>query len=252
MADSYRNRGIVRYTDIQKAAYYARKAKSSETCDNEAKLERLFRKLTGWDNYDISEIRRNSIIFPDRTISVSDDCIRVIHRDFIRELDATTVFSNNVFSVNPGLDTTFPWLSSIANSFEKYRINGMVFQFKSTSSHVIDPRIPRLGQVILASDYSNVYMNRSRMMESTFSNSGKPSEDILHAIECTSDGLYRVRSGDIHNKTDIKTYDMCLFQLAIDNMSSNYPSMGQLWVSYDISFYNPVQNNRSKYNLKKK
>lgn len=33
------------------------------------------------------------------------------------------------YAVNPGLSATFPWLSSLANSFDKYRIHDLVIEF---------------------------------------------------------------------------------------------------------------------------
>lgn len=113
-----------------------------------------------------------------------------------------------------------------------------------------------LGQVILASDYNAAdaaFVNSPQMLGTMFSNSGKPSENIMHAVECAptdvANKLYYTRSGDVPSGTDIRLYDMLSFQLATQKMPADYDGMGQLWVSYDITLCKSVQNNQVGFNL---
>lgn len=214
-----------------------------------------FRSLTGFGEYTIHE---NTLLYPDRVVpSFGDDSIRVRKREYIADISATEAFSNNVFPINPGLSDTFPWLSSIANNYEQYRFNGLVFQFVSTSSDAIASTTDLgLGQVVLATDYNAAdaaYVNLPQMLGTMFSNSGKPSENIMHAIECApaeqAQKLYYVRSGDHPEGTDIRMYDIGSFQLATQNMPAAYTGMGQLWVSYDVTFCKSVQNNQLGFDL---
>jgi len=189
--------------------------------------------------------------------SFGDDTIRVRKREYITDINATSAFTNNFFAVNPGLSETFPWLSSIANNFEQYRWNGLVFQFVSTSSDAIASTTDLgLGQVVLAADYNaadEAYENMPQMLNTMFSNSSKPSENIMMAIECApqdqAQKLYYVRSGDNPSGTDIRMYDMLSFQIATQNMPDNYTGMGQLWVSYDITLCKSVSNNQVGYDI---
>ena len=86
------------------------------------------------------------------------------------------------------------------------------------------------------------------MLGSFFCNSDKPSRDILHAVECapseTAQKLYYCRSGDIPDGADARLYDLGIFQLATLNMGADYTGMGQLWVSYDVTFSKAVMNNQ--------
>jgi len=82
-----------------------------------------FKAITGWGDYTVSD---NSLLFPDRAVpSFGEDTIRVKKKEYICDIDGTSAFSNNFFAVNPGLNDTFPWLSSIANNYEQYRFNGL-------------------------------------------------------------------------------------------------------------------------------
>lgn len=210
----------------------------------------MFKKVTGWGDYSVKE---NSLLYPDRIVpSFGPDTIRVKKREFIANINATTAFNNNIFAVNPGDFTTFPWLSNIAHNYDQYRFNGLIFQFVSTASDAIASTTNLgLGQVCLATDYNAAdagFVNMPQMLGTMFSNSGKPSQDILHAIECASPDtpqkLYYVRSGEPPEGTDIRLYDMCTFQIATENMQADYVGMGQLWVTYDVTFCKSVQNNQ--------
>jgi len=216
---------------------------------------RLFKSVTGFGSYQVKE---NSLLYGDRIVpSFGEDSIRVRKREYIAEVNATTAFSNTSFPIQPGLNDTFPWLSAIANNYEQYRFNGLIFQFVSTSSDAIASTTNLgLGQVILATDYNAAdepYVNLPQMLGAMFSTSAKPSENILHAIECAptdqAQKLYYVRSGDVPTGTDIRLYDMGNFQIATENMQSNYTGMGQLWVTYDITFCKSVQNNQLGFDI---
>lgn len=214
-----------------------------------------YSKITGWGDY---TVRENSLMKGGEIVpSFGEDTIRVRKRECIAHINATASFNNNVFPINPGLSEVFPWLSAIAQNYEQYRFNGLVFQFKSTSSDAIASTTNLgLGQVILATDYnadSDPFVNDLQMLGSMFCNSDKPSRDVLHAIECspseTAQKLFYVRSGDIPSGTDARLYDLGVFQLATLNMGADYTGMGQLWVTYDITFCKSVMNNQLGYSI---
>lgn len=210
----------------------------------------LFKSITGFGDYTVHE---NALLGKSTAVpSFGEDSIRVRKCEYVCDINATEDFSNNYFPVNPGLDETFPWLSRIAANYEQYRWNGLIFMFKSTSSDAIASTTDLgLGQVVLASDYNSAdppFVNQPQMLGTMFSNSGKPSNDIYHAVECATrdmaQKLFYVRTGDVPTGADIRLYDMLSFQLATQNMPAQYTGMGQLWVSYDISFTKSVMNNQ--------
>lgn len=213
---------------------------------------KLFKSITGWGDY---KIGANSLVFPDQDVPVfGDDSIRVKHREYIADIKSSDGFDSIVLALNPGLDDTFPWLSSIARNYEQYRFNGMIFQFVSTSADAIsDPSNLNLGTVCLATDYNSAdadFVNMPQALNSMFANSGKPSTSILHAIECAPgqqvNKLYYVRTGAQPANTDIRLYDIGKFQVCTQGMPGNY-TCGQLWVSYDVTFTKSVMNNQLGY-----
>lgn len=218
-------------------------------------LGKLFKSITGWGDYTVHD---NSLLYPDKIVpQFGEDSIRVKKREYIAQIDAFQTFTNLQIPIQPGLDTSFPWLSRIAANYEQYHINGMVFQYVSTSSDAIASTSDLgLGTIALATDYDAqdpAFVNLPQMLGSMFSNSGKPSENIMHAIECApneqAQKLYYVRTGDVPSGADIRLYDLGTFQIATDRMPGDYDGAGQLWVSYDITFTKSVQNNQLGFDI---
>lgn len=175
---------------------------------------------------------------------------RVCHREYITDVvvpSSATVFSNTAYTINPGDSTTFPWLSPIAAQFQQYKINGMVFEFKTLSSDITAGGA--LGSVVLATDYDVngvPYPNKSVMENSEYAVSCKPSLSQIHAIECdpklTSVPIKYVRDSDqsLSATSDNRMYDHGKFQLATVGLPGSAATvLGELWVSYDISLYKP-------------
>lgn len=221
-------------------------------------LGNKFRELTGFGDY---QIKANSLLYPDAALpSFGPDTIRVKKREYITDvvIGAGGDFVNNSFPINPGLSETFPWLSAIANNYEQYRWNGLIFEYVSTSATAFSSTGDiRLGTVCLASDYNALdpaYVNMPQMLSTMFSNSNKPSECIQHAVECApsdvASKLYYVRSGDNPFGSDLRLYDMLSFQVGTEGIPGNQlDRIGQLWVNYDITFCKSVQNNQIGFDL---
>jgi hypothetical protein len=51
----------------------------------------------------------------------------ISHREFLGDVLSSTTFSSTTYTLNPGLQQTFPWLNAIATNFEQYKFRGCVF-----------------------------------------------------------------------------------------------------------------------------
>lgn len=221
-------------------------------------LGRGFKYLTGWGDY---QVRSNSLMPGSRDVipSFGPDSIRVTKREYITDITTSDDFSLNFFAINPGLSETFPWLASIANNYEQYRWNGLIFEYVSQSAVALSSGTSiQLGTVALASDYNAIdpeYQDLPQMLSTMFSNSGRPSDNIGHAVECaptdTPNKLYYVRSGDNPSGTDLRLYDMLSFQIGVKGCPGDpgVDHIGQLWVTYDVTFFKSVQNNQLGFDL---
>lgn len=183
--------------------------------------------------------------------SMPNGNIVIVNREFIRDISATKTFLSQGFSLNPGLASTFPWLSQIADSYEEYRIRGLVFQFKSTSTpYLANQKSLSLGTVIMAAQYNvnNPRFTNKRDMENYIgATSGSPLTDQLFVVRPDSDPLkvlYLRQGTPTEVDYDLRFYDYGRFELGTIGMTvdddptiSNF--CGELWVNYEIELIKP-------------
>lgn len=178
--------------------------------------------------------------------------VRIQHREFLGDVSTSATagaFQIQDFPINPGLSATFPWLSSVVGvTYQQYSIKGMVFEFRSMSSDALNSTNTALGSVVMATDYDSTdqrFVSKAQMENTEFGVSCKPSSCMIHAIECarkeTSISEQYIRSGAPPPNADIRLYDLGRFSIATVGMQGSNVNVGELWVSYDIEFYKPIQ-----------
>lgn len=171
--------------------------------------------------------------------------VRVHHREFLTDITSSTAFALTSYIINPGLQSTFPWLSSIAENFAAYKFHGLVFEFWSTSSNALNNINTALGTVIMATQYNAArsnFLSKAEMEQYEFTTSCKPSMSMIHPVECATgesplEELY-VRTGALPAGEVQQFYDFGKFQLATVGMQ-NANTIGELWVSYDVELFKP-------------
>lgn len=214
-------------------------------------------RITGVGDY---KVKSNSIMTDTASFSgevphfgKTDNSTRVRHREFVTDVvvGATpSAFVNTSYVIQPSNSALFPWLSSLAQNYQQYRVHGMVFVFKSTTSDY--SAAGALGKIAMATNYNVRDSNFASMQElenAEFSVSGKPSLSRVHPIECAPnngiplvkwvrDAQYDASGGDD------RLYDIGKFQFATQGLPASTASaiIGELWVTYDIEFFKPIIN----------
>lgn len=209
----------------------------------------LFAKLSGHGDY---RVEHNTLMdaqgrFKDSVPQFGSTVTRYKNKEMIGIVNMTQLFTNNEFPINPGLPQTFPRLSQMAQMFEQYRINGLVFFFVPFSANAIGGTDLAVGQVIMATDYDmndTPFVNEIEALSAQFSNSGRPFDAISHAVECKRslqmEDWLLVRSDNSESVGTKVGYDLGIFQLMTAGAQADYNNAGQLWVSYDVTFQNPI------------
>lgn len=226
---------------------------------------KLLHALTGFGDYSVMQNSLMETNDPPKIINHGKE-FTIRHREFIQDIytasgsaNSISAFNNQVYNINPGFFNTFPWLSQIANKFEQYRVEGMVFEYKSMFSDAVVTQNGALGNVILATEYNAgqpAFQTKQQMENYEFAQSVKPSCSVLHPIECARkqsvlSELY-IRGGAVPAGEDIKTYDFGTFQIATVGVplgaSGAAVNLGELWISYQITFLKPkIQTSGSVY-----
>jgi hypothetical protein len=172
--------------------------------------------------------------------------VTISHREYICDIitGAANTFNLQAFPVNPGQESTFPWLSQVAANYTQYRLDGMLFEYRSMSADALNSTNTALGQVIMATQYDAALPNFSQKseMENYFcGQSCRPSESAIHPIECarnqsTLENLY-TRVGSVPTGDDIRFYDMGTFQIATNGFQGANVNVGELWVTYQVTLF---------------
>lgn len=214
-------------------------------------------KILGFGDYTISS---NSLI-PGPTMNRAEalvpkfgngtNSVRIREREYLGDLISSAtpgLFSVASFQLNPSNPSTFPWASNIAILYEQWYVHGMVLEFNSTSSEY-NGASQALGSVIMATDYNAFdppFSSKQIMENQDFANSTKPSCSAVHGIECDPNQrptplMY------IQNPPGMPITSSVLgnFQIASQGVSVASVNLGEIWISYDISFYKKSIENPS-------
>lgn len=169
----------------------------------------------------------------------------VCHREYLGDINGTAGFNNLQYPLNPGMATTFPWLSVVAQNYQEYKFHGLVFEFKSLLTDFVTGGSP--GVVIMSTNYNAddlAYTTKQQMENSEYAVSTKPTCNMMHGIECATGQTILpqkyVRNGAVPAGQDLRLYDQGVFQFA--TQQNPITDIGELWVSYCVEFFKPTQS----------
>lgn len=176
--------------------------------------------------------------------------MRIAHREFVCDVHSTTDFSTRDYLINPGNKYLFPWLSSIANSFEEYELKGMLITYKPTSGTAISSNSAAMGSVILSTEYDVLkptFSSKQEMEAYQYTTPTVPYSACIHPVECAPSMTvlpkkYVTNKSQISELTqddDPRLHYLGRFVYATAFQQTNASALGELWVSYDVVFYKP-------------
>jgi hypothetical protein len=204
----------------------------------------IINKVFGKGDYSVNSNTLLGSPVPQFSIDGSD--LTVSHREYLQDVQGTTAFVIDSFSLNPGINSTFPWLSAVAANFEQYEFLGLLFEYRPMSGTAVGSTNTALGTVVMATEYDAskpVFASKQQMESYKFSNSCVPYDKMVHPVECKPSektvSVQYVRTGPIDSTQDIQFYDLGNFQIATQGMQSGVSTIGELWVSYHVRFKMP-------------
>jgi len=185
------------------------------------------------------------------SIKNAKDGVIISHKEYITDIQASTLFNNVTYPINPGVVGTFPWLSQIAQNFEQYEFRGLMFHYRSLAGDgIYTTSNIALGAVIMATEYdvlSPPFPDKNHMENSQYANSSKPSVSFTHMVECerrqtpVSQLFVRSQSQLPGQVGDLRFSDLGNFQVAVQGMQGSpaVGTIGELWVTYEVQFFKP-------------
>jgi hypothetical protein len=201
-------------------------------------------KLFGHGDYKVKRNSLSPVLHGANTARFmsSSDGIRITHREFVGDISGSTDFQNRSYFLNPSDSGVFPWLSTIASRFAKYRFDGILMQYIPSSSAIGNATNASLGTVVFATNYNVTappFDSKLVMEASEYSSSGMPCDPTVHTVECAvkENVLKTYLCNRIGNEPTFTEF--AHFQLATKGMQSVY-KVGELWIAYDVVLYDPL------------
>lgn len=132
---------------------------------------------------------------------------------------------------NPGLASSFPWLSGHASLYDKYKVHRLVYRYKNLKGTGSD------GNILMSFDYDTLDAAPSsavQMTQSTAWIDGSPWR--IFELHVKPDGRKLFTRAGAVSSSDLKTYDMGRLFLAAEGCADT-SDHGYLEVEYDIELY---------------
>lgn len=175
-------------------------------------------------------------------IKATRDSCNIKHRELLSNVQGTVLFTTGLtIPVQPGLSTSFPWLSIMAQGWEEYKFRSIRYCYYTRTGSTT------VGSVTIAPDYDAADIAPlTEQAVSAYSGAVEdaPWKDLKCVLKASnlSGALgkrHYIRTGDAPANSDIKTYDVAnVFVCTVDASADAIP-WGKLWVEYDIDFFIP-------------
>jgi hypothetical protein len=205
-----------------------------------------FSKVFGLGAY---KMRQNSLFDVQTQSQVpamhsSSESVVFRHREYITDINTQALYVSQSFPINPGLQTTFPYLSTIAQQFQEYEFRGLIFEFKSTSGDAIASSSSALGSIAMCIQYradAQPPLDKQALLNEMWAVDAKPSVNTILPVECSpAENPYAVQYVRSNTYTgDIKMYDIGLLTIATSGAQATF-NAGELWASYEVVLRKPV------------
>ncbi|APG76628.1 hypothetical protein 2 [Wenzhou tombus-like virus 15] len=172
------------------------------------------------------------------TIKRSGTSILVSHEEYIQDVVATTAFSCITIPINPGVQTSFPWLSLLAAGYESYSIKSLVVEYEPRCATTTQ------GTVILAfdsdaSDPAPPGKVQAMQYDPNIAIPPWQREGLRFKPEIQKISRHFVRFGNLAANQDIKLYDVCNLFLITQGFTSAGIQVGEIHFRYVIEFQTP-------------
>lgn len=181
-----------------------------------------------------------------------DDSVLITFKEYLGDVISSSnanTFKIEKFPINPAMLQTFPWLSELCSvTYQQYRFEGLIFQYKTFSADALNSTNTALGSVFACINYDANDpdpTSRSLVENMDWSQSVKPSENMLIPVECAprqtgmNGLLYVLNQPVVPTRADPKTYLLGNFYIGTTGCQGTSVNLGSLYVTYKVRLYKP-------------
>jgi len=152
---------------------------------------------------------------------------------------ASIDFKVLAYTINPGLKGLFPWLSTMANSFERYRFSKLDFEYVPRRGYNTS------GSVYYGIDYDvkeNLPANEQQLCAFEGTVEAPPYRPFMlksRPASLATGGTKKFTRGSDIVSGDASLYDAGNFLVGTQDFSSDEDIAGKVWVTYVVHFETP-------------
>lgn len=219
--------------------------------------------LSKWMGFGDYIVKENSVVKRASTgipmMHKEGQSVVLRHREFIAQVRGSQGFAvQDSFQLNPGNVKTFPWLSSIASSFQEYKFRGLVFHYIPSSGSAVASTNAALGTVMLQTSYRSndtAPTSKSELLNEYWSGESVPNDTFAHPVECDPAenpfNVQYVRSDEVPTNDSQLLYDLGVTHLCVAGQQADGYTLGDLWVTYEVELKKPIvaSNVTSQYQI---
>lgn len=177
-------------------------------------------------------------------VKARDGSFVIKRREFLQNVNPQDSEDLEVskFIVNPGISSTFPWLSSLSRSFQKYKVRNVRMEYKTACSTFL-PGMVMIAPVFNIKD--KIPKTKIELLEYSYCKRAPVWKDFSVAIRGSdlSYKEYYIRDNASSNIIEEFLYDCCYFCIAADGVTEETAYIGELWLEYEIVLEQPRRPN---------
>ncbi|QMW68895.1 capsid protein [Crucivirus-427] len=184
------------------------------------------------------------------TVNASDDLtgdIYLSHREYVGQITASattagsSLFQQRTFALNPALSDSFPFLSQLAQNYNLYEFQGLIYEYKPQMGEFANQN-NNLGRIMMVTQYdpdAPPFLNSVTLQNYDYACSTKPSLALIHGVECariqSATNIMYTRTGS--SAKDKVFTDLGNFTVATEGIpfaAAGTQILGELWVTYRV------------------
>lgn len=173
-----------------------------------------------------------------KRVNLRSQIFPVKREEYVNELNATTTFGYDYYDISFVSATQFPWLSTYAAQFQRWRLKGLSVHYKANTSKLYRGPIV----ICFVSDYDTSFTPATLPEGSALT--GAKEGPISSNLE------WRINSEVLKegNQKLINSYGVLggYGYLYIGYSSDEAGIIGSLKITFDIEFYDPVPKNQAR------
>jgi len=165
------------------------------------------------------------------------------------DVPSNNAFQTNVLRINPGNSNCFPWLSTLANSFETYQLHKLSFEYCPTCPSST-PGYHAMMVEYDADDDPPGTKSAFLMNETAYSGTVWSPMKLncdSHMLKSIGPDRYTRPRGVTPADQELKLYDAGFLCWTSAGNPSPQTTIGEIWVEYDVTLLSPQQPNVSAY-----